>query len=126
MNNPIIIRVCDFTGGPFVVSAEDGQRVPDAIAPVLKEGKPVVLSFAGIETIIAAFLSAAAGQLYGEMVYADVDALLSTRDLNADDRGLFQRVLTNSKRYYENPMAFDQAWAEITGDDKSPQEAMVT
>ena len=77
MKPPITIHVRDFTGGPVAVSAEDGQRLHDAIAQVpFKEGKPVVLSFAGIETIIAAFLGAAVGRLHGEMAYEDVDALL--------------------------------------------------
>lgn len=115
MKTPITIRVCDFTGGPIAVAATDGQQLHDAIVPLLKEGKPVVLSFAGIETMIAAFVSAAVGQLYGEMDYEVVDTLLTAQDLGANDRDVFQRVLTNSKRYYKNPVAFDQAWAEDVG-----------
>ncbi len=112
MKTPITIQVRDFTGCPFAVSAEDCQRLHDAIAPALKEGKPVVLSCAGIETIIAAFLGAAVGQLYGEMAYGDVDTLLSTRHLNGDQRASFERVRMNSKRYCENPRAYDAAWRE--------------
>ena len=112
MKTPITIQVRDFTGCPFAVSAEDGQRLHDAIAPALKEGKPVVLSFGGIETIIAAFLGAAIGQLQGEMASEDVDALLSVREVGGDERELFQRVAANAKRYYANPLAFDRAWAE--------------
>ena len=115
MNKPVTIQVRDFTGGPFAVSAEDGQRLHDTIAPVLKEGNPVMLSFAGIETVIAAFLSAAVGPLYGEIAYGDVDALLSTRHLDEDGREMFQRVRTNSKRYYENPGAYEAAWREAEG-----------
>jgi len=112
MKNPVTIRVRDFTGCPFAVSAEDGQRLHDAIAPELKEGNPVVLSFAGIETVIAAFLSAAIGQLYGEMAREDIDARLSTRDLCGDELEVFHRVVANSKRYYMKRAAYDQAWAE--------------
>lgn len=115
MNESITIQVRDFTGCPFAVSAEDGLRLHDAIVPVLNEGKPVVLSFAGIETIIAAFLGAAIGQLYGEMASKDADALLSTRHLDEDGREMLQRVRTNSKRYYENPGAYEAAWREAEG-----------
>lgn len=115
MNEAITIQVRDFTGCPFAVSAEDGLRLHDAIAPVLKEGKSVVLSFAGIETIIAAFLGAAIGRLHGEMASEDVDALLSTRHLDEDGREMLQRVRTNSKRYYENPGAYEAAWQEAEG-----------
>ena len=115
MKNPVTIRVRDFIGCPFAVSAEDGQRLHDAIAPEMKEGNPVALSFAGIETVIAAFLSAAVGQLYGEMPYGDVDALISVREVGGDERELFQRVVANAKRYYANPVAFDRAWADEVG-----------
>ena len=121
MKTPITIQVRDFTGCPFALSAEDGQRLHDAIAPALKEGKPVVLSFGGIETIIAAFLGAAVGQFYGEMAYGDVDALVSVRELGEDERELFQRVTANAKRYYANPVAFDRAWAEELGPQATPE-----
>lgn len=115
MNSPTTFQVRDFTGCPFAVSAEDGEKLHDAIAPLLKAGKPVALSFAGIETMIAAFVGAAVGRLYGEMAYADVDALVSTRDLDEGGREMFQRVRTNSKRYYENPGAYEAAWREADG-----------
>ncbi len=115
MKTPITIQVRDFTGCPFALSAEDGQRLHDAIAPALKEGKPVVLSFGGIETIIAAFLGAAVGQFYGKMAHAEVDALLSVRELGGDERELLLRVAANAKRYYANPAAFDRAWADEVG-----------
>jgi hypothetical protein len=124
MKTPITIQVPDFTGCPFAVSAEDGQRLHDAIAPALKEGKPVALSFGGIETIIAAFLGAAVGQFYGEMAYGDVDALLSTRFLDGEQMETLKRVAANSKRYYENPAAFDQAWAETAEDDAALEKAV--
>jgi hypothetical protein len=82
---------------------------------MLKEGKFVVLSFAGTETVIAAFLDAAAWQLNGEMAYSDVDALVSTWHLVEDGREMFQRVRTNSKQYYENPGAYEAAWREAEG-----------
>jgi hypothetical protein len=112
MNKPTIIRVCDFTCGPFAVSAEDGQRVHDAIAPLLKEGKPVVLSFAGIETIIAAFLNTAVGRLHSVFSENQISGLLAFRDIQADDRALLDRAIRNAKVYYANPAAFDAAWKE--------------
>jgi len=41
MTVPVTIRVLDFTGCPFAVSAEDGQRVCDQIAPLLPVGQPL-------------------------------------------------------------------------------------
>ena len=117
MTVPVVIRVFDFTGGPFAVSAEDGQRVRDQIAPLLRGGKPVALSFSGIDTIIAAFLSSAVGQLYGEFPEDHIQSLLDCRDIQTGDRALLDRVIRNAKAYYANPMAFDDAWQQETGYD---------
>ncbi len=117
MNNPITIRVSDFTGGPIAVAAADGQQLHDAVAPLLKEGKPVVLSFAGIETIIAAFLSAAVGQLYGEFSKERIRELIAIRDLSPDDELQLGRVVRNACAYFKNPELYDQAWKEGVGDE---------
>ena len=109
MNSPIIIQVWKSTDGPFAVSAADGQRVHDQIAPLLRAGKPVTVSFAGIDTIIAAFLSTALGHLYGEFSEAVISELLTVCDLNTDDRMQLDRVVRNAKMYYANPAAFDAA-----------------
>jgi hypothetical protein len=117
MNEAITIQVRDFAGGAIAVSGEDGQRLYDAIVPLLKEGKPVVLSFAGIETMIAAFLGAAVGQLYGEFPAERIGGLLSIRDLSPDDELQLGRVVRNAKGYFENPESYDQAWKEVVGNE---------
>jgi hypothetical protein len=126
MNNPTTFQVRDFTGCPFAVSAEDGKKLHDAIAPLLKAGRPVALSFAGIETMIAAFLGAAIGRLYGEMAYADADAPVSTDCLPEVQMQSLKRVVANSKRYYQNKEAYDRAWAEVAEDDVTLERAVET
>ncbi len=115
MKTPITIQVREFTGCPFAVSAEDGQRLHDPVAPALKDGKPVVVSFAGIETAIAAFLGAAVGQLYGEFPEDRIEGLLSIRDLPPEYELQLGRVVRNAKMYYANPGAYDAAWNEECG-----------
>jgi len=117
MSTPVTVNVLDFTGCPFAVSAADGQRVCDQIVPLLREGKPLSLSFSGIETIIAAFLSTAVGQLYSVFPEDHIRSLLDFRDIQADDRTLLDRVVRNAKVYYANPKAFDEAWREELGDE---------
>ena len=126
MKTPIAIQVRDFTGCPFAVSAEDGERLHDAIAPLLKSGTPVALSFAGIETVIAAFLGAAIVRRHGGMASEDVDALLSIRWLDGGQMEALKRVVANSRRYFENPAAFDEAWSEIAEDDEVLKKAVET
>lgn len=117
MTASVIIRVADFTGVPLAVATDDGQRINDRIAPLLQSGIPVSLSFAGIEIIIGAFLSAVVVPLYGGLSGARVDNLLSVQNMNSDDCAMFKRVIVNAKRYQSNPVAFDTAWADVIDDD---------
>ena len=50
MTQEIPVRVYDIVGGPLCASSDDGQLVHDRIAPLLRDGKRVALSFAQIET----------------------------------------------------------------------------
>ena len=112
MNEAITIHVRDFTGGPFAVSAEDGQRLYDQVAPLLHAGTPVALSFAGIDAVIGAFLSAALGQLCTDLTEAILDALLTFREISEDDPATVERSMRNAWAYYANPAAYDAAWNE--------------
>jgi len=118
MNDKIVARVFDIVGGSLCVSADDGQAVHDKIAPLLREGRNVVLSFERVETIISAFLNAAIGQLYGEFSDERIRELLSVRDMTSEDLSLLKRVVDNAKVYFKHPKQFDQAWKEEVGDEE--------
>ena len=116
MTEPITVRVFDLTGSPLCVSATDGQRLHDKIAPLLKMGRQVDLSFKRVEVIISAFLNAAVGQLYGELPEDRIRELLSYNDLAAEDREMLKRVVENAKHYFSRPEDYDRAWQEEMGD----------
>ncbi len=118
MSDPVIVRVFDIVGSPLGVSADDGQRVHDKIAPLLRDGHKVVLSFEQVETLISAFLNAAVGQLYGEFPEDRIRELVSVRDLDDDDTAVLKRVVENAKAYFKAPRQFDQAWEEEVGDEE--------
>ncbi|MDE2998373.1 MAG: STAS-like domain-containing protein [Gemmatimonadota bacterium] len=118
MTPEVIVRVFDIIGGPLCVSTCDGQRLYDKIAPLLRTGTPVVLSFEQIEILIAAFLDAAVGQLYGELPDESIHALLSFRDLADDDREMLDHVIENAKLYFKTPDDFDRVWREELGVEK--------
>lgn len=118
MKQPVNVRVFDIVGGPLCVSADDGQRVHDKIAPLLKDGQPVVLSFEQVETLISAFLNAAIGQLYGEFPEERIRELVSVRDMDNEDQAVLKRVVDNAKSYFKAPREFDQAWKEEVGDEE--------
>ena len=116
MSNPVIVRVFDVVGSPLCVSAEDGQRVFDKIAPLLRDGNKVLLSFAQVETLISAFLNAAIGQLYGEFSEERIRELFNVQDMSSEDIGTLKLVIDNAKVYFSNPKAYKDAWQEEMGD----------
>ena len=118
MTEPIIVQVFDINGGSLCVSASDGQRLYDKIAPLLEEGTPVALSFKRVDTLISAFLNAAIGQLYGAPFKDRLDELLSFRDLAEDDREMLEQVVQNARTYFDQPKDFDRAWKEELGDEE--------
>lgn len=118
MTEPITVQVFDIIGGPLCVSAGDGQRLHDKIAPLLKAGTPVTLSFERVDILISAFLNAAVGQLYGEFSEERIRELLSVRHLAADDLDILSRVVENAKLYFSRPEDFDRAWEEEVGDEE--------
>lgn len=123
MNDEIVVRVFDVVGGPLCVSTDDGQTVHDKIAPLLREGRRVAVSFANVDTIISAFLNAAIGQLYGEFPEERIRELLSLRDMTSEDLLLLKRVVDNAKAYFANRREFDEAWRQEVGvEDEDDEE----
>ena len=118
MTEPVTLRVFDTIGGPLCVSVSDGKRLYDKIAPLLKAGTPIVLSFKQVDVLVPAFLNAAVGQLYGRLSEDRVREFLSVRDLAADDLEVLRCVVDNAKLYFSRPVDFDRAWQEELGDEE--------
>ncbi|MBI4682688.1 MAG: STAS-like domain-containing protein [Nitrospirae bacterium] len=118
MNNEIIVRVYDIVGGPLCVSADDGQKVYDKIAPLLRDGQKVALSFFQVKTMISAFLNAAVGQLYSEFTEDQIRERILVKDIDPEDLELLKRVVDNAKVYFRNREKFDEAWKEEVGDEE--------
>ena len=112
MTEPITIRVFDIIGGPLAVSTSDGQRLYDKIAPLLKAGTPVVLSFKQVDVLIPAFLNAAIGQLHDKLSKDRISELLSVRALAVGDLEVLKCAIDNAKAYFSSPKDFDRAWQE--------------
>jgi hypothetical protein len=112
MSQEIPVRVFDIVGGPLCTSSDDGQLVHDRIAPLVRQGKRVALSFAQVDTVISAFLNAAIGQLYGEFKEEEIRDRLLLRDMAPEDLVLLKRVVENAKAYFKDPKRFTQAVGE--------------
>lgn len=112
MNQEITVRVFDIVGSALCTSSDDGQLVYDRIAPLIRQGKRVALSFTQLDTVISAFLNAAIGQLYGEFKEDEIRERLIVRDMAPEDLVLLKRVVENAKAYFKDPKRFMQAVGE--------------
>ena len=113
MAEPVFISVRETVGGPLCIATGDGDRVRERIAPHLREGRRIVISFAGIEMVIPAFLSSAIGQLYGEFSEAQVDSLVVVQDLPEGIRPIIESSRRWAKAYYRDPMAYERAIQQV-------------
>ena len=111
------LRVFDIVGA-LCVSADDGQKVHDAISHLLNEAVPVSVSFENVTTLISAFLNAAIGQLYGEFSDEKIRSLLSVDMMSQEDLALLKRVVDNAKLYFLNRKKFDDAWKDEIDDEE--------
>jgi STAS-like domain of unknown function (DUF4325) len=116
MTEPIFICVCEIVGGSLCVATEDGDRVRQRITPALREGRRVLLSFAGVEMLIPAFLSSAIGQLYGQFPEDQVDGLVECRDLPDNTQAAVVSSRRWAKAYYRDPAGYEKAVHEVLGE----------
>lgn len=91
------------------MASDDGQKVYDQIAAVLKNKRRVQLSFLNVDSITSAFLNAAVGQLYGEFSEEQIRANLKVVDISQDDLALLKRVVETAKTYFRDPQRFTKA-----------------
>jgi hypothetical protein len=117
MSKEAVVRVFEIVGGPLCVSAEDGQAIHDKIAPLIREGHKVIVSFDRVETMISAFLNAAIGQLYGEFTDEQIRSSLSVRDMTQEDMALLKRVVDNAKLYFKDPDRYKKAVQPLSEED---------
>ena len=116
MAEPVFISISEVVGGPICIDIDDGDRVRKRIVPALREGRRIVLSFAGVEMVIPAFLSSAIGQLYGEFSEEQVDSLMVVQDLPEGTRPTIETSRRWAKAYYRDPVAYLKAIHEILGE----------
>ncbi len=116
MKEQLTVRVTDIIGSSLCVSADDGQLVFEKIAPLMRDGRKINLSFEGAETIISSFLNAAVGQLYDEFSEENVRTQLTVSDMAQEDLQILKRVVENAKKYFAQKNNYDRAWREEVGD----------
>jgi len=94
------LRIVDVVGSSLCFFSDDGQKLHDAILAELRLGRKVCLSFSGVESLTAAFLNVAIGQLYEELPWAEIKAKLSLADASQDDLYVLKRVVDRAKEFF--------------------------
>lgn len=77
-----------------------GDKVFQEITESLKQDKPVVLSFKGVDLATLTFLQHAIGQLYGHFSEEKIKELLKVEDIEPYELDLLKKVVDNAKRYF--------------------------
>ena len=117
MPTDIRISMFEVVGSPLCVASSDGQKVYDQLAVALKADRNVLLSFHNVTALIAAFLNAAIGQLYGTFSEEKIRSLLKVEDAEKDDLALLKRVVDNAKLYFRDPKRYNQAIRKVLEDE---------
>ena len=115
-----VIRVRDVVGDSRCIRVEDGRRVYELIAPIMREGKHVFVSFDGVKMMIPPFISSAFGRLFGEFTKMQIRSKLFLIDISTRDLDVFQCTMEWAEFYYENPEAYNRIWKEEMGEEVEP------
>ena len=112
MSRDIRISIFEVVGSSLCVASNDGQKVYERLAAVIKADQYVALSFHNVTVLTVAFLNAAIGQLYGAFNEKHIRDLLKIEDVKQDDLALLKRVVDNAKLYFKDPKRYNQAIRE--------------
>lgn len=88
--------------GPRAIIKEDGQKVYDAIHPVIREGGSVTLDFGGVSQFASPFFNFAIGQLLKDLTVDELKARLHIIHLTQDGMAVVSRVIENASQYHQD------------------------
>ena len=113
---PVTLKIGDLIASRNCVSASNGEKIYNKLAPLIESSIPVCLSFEGVRIVNTAFLNVAVGQLFGHFAKDRIENLISYNGLSGPDMKFVERVMKNSEIYFSRKSAYDRAWKEEIGD----------
>ena len=115
----VTLSIVKIAGSGICVSADDGNRLHDAIKEQIDRDCRVTLSFSGVTRMTTAFLNAAVGQLYGEYSEEEVRRHLAPpTETESWHRNRLKLVVDRAKIFFRNPDAVKSALLKATGLDE--------
>ena len=108
-----VIRITDVTNSPNFIAHRYGVQVYDRICSCLDRGEKVKVSFEGMETVTASFLSPAIGNLYGRYDKGFLSEHLEITEITDVGRMYPDRVIDVAELYFQDPEQFIKDMNEI-------------
>jgi len=99
----VTINVKDLCG-EFCIDENDVKQLSQAIAENLGKQNTVELDFAGVDTVLTAFLNGLVGELFQRFEYQTIKNSISfSHNSPVNIAGKFEKSLYNAKTFYEAP-----------------------
>lgn len=102
------INVRKMLGRNFCISLTDAARLHCVLEAALREGRGIMLSFAGIRTVMPIFMGAAIGALYEKFEESEIERLLWVVDMSESGAFFMENMVRERKLYKKNPEKYDE------------------
>jgi len=87
--------------GEDCVALEDGRKLYHRIVQDIRADRPVELDFAGVQVFAASFFNSSLGFLLRDFESSELNRLIRVSNLAPAGRTVLDRVVKNSRRYYQ-------------------------
>ena len=87
--------------GEDCVALEDGRKLYHRIVQDIRADRPVELDFAGVQVFAASFFNSSLGFLLRDFESSELNRLIRVSNLAPAGRAMLDRVIKNSRRYYQ-------------------------
>lgn len=108
------INVLEVIDSPSALTQEEGNMVYEEIVSALDHREKITVDFEGIESMISPFLNNSIGQLYGRYNSDEIKEYLDLKDFPQNKIGTLNVVISNAKKFYNNPKRYEDIVKEVT------------
>ena len=115
--NAITIVVTEAIADTLCLASGDGQKLYERIAPLINEGKNVIIDFQNVEETTPAFMDEAIAQLYENFPEEQVEKSLSFLNINSHAAYDIEDAVYWTKEYLKDPQRFKEAGIKVLGED---------
>lgn len=115
--NAVTIIVTEAIADTLCLASGDGEKLYKKIAPLIKEGKNVILDFQNVEETTPAFMDEAIAQLYENFPEEQVEKSLSFVNIDSHAAYDIEDAVYWTKEYLKDPQRFKEAGLKVLGAD---------